>query len=67
MVQHTGGSQFLPDSEGLFRFRDLDEAARCLEKAAEDYEHHCRLARALAEKYFDARKVVKCVLERALA
>jgi len=67
VVQHTGASRFLPDSEGLFRFRDLDEAARCLKMAAEDYEHHSRLARALAEKHFDARKVVKRVLERALA
>jgi len=67
VVQHTGASRFLPDSEGLFRFRDLDGAARCLEMAAEDYEHHCRLARALAEEHFDARKVVKRVLERALA
>lgn len=67
LVQHTGPSRFLPDSAGLFRFRDVEEAACLLEKVAGDYERQCDLARALAEEYFDARKVVGSVLERALA
>ena len=66
VVQHTGPSRFLPDAAGMFRFRDLLEAARCLEQVAADYERQCRLARALAEEYFDAQKVVGRVLERAL-
>jgi hypothetical protein len=66
VVQHTGPSRLLPDSAGLFRFRDMEEAAHCLEAAAADYERQCRLARNLAEEYFDAQKVVKSVLERAL-
>jgi len=49
----------------LFRFRDVEEAARCLETAAADYERQCGLARALAEEHFDARKVVGRVLEQA--
>jgi hypothetical protein len=67
LVQYTGPSRFLPDSAGLFRFRDIEEAARFLETAAGDYERQSDLARALAEEYFDARKVVGSVLERALA
>jgi hypothetical protein len=67
VVQHTGPSRFLPDAEGLLRFRTMDEAVGCLDTVAADYDHQCRLARALAEEYFDARKVVKRVLERALA
>jgi hypothetical protein len=66
VVQHTGPSGFLPDAAGLFRFRSLEEAARHLGTAAADYERQSRLARALAEEYFDARKVVGSVLERAL-
>ena len=66
IVQHTGPSRFLPDSAGLFRFHDIEEAARLLEMVVADYEQQCRLARALAEEYFDARKVIGCVLERAL-
>jgi hypothetical protein len=57
----------LPDSEGLFRFRNLEEAARALSAVESDYERHCRLARELAEEHFDAQKVVGRLLERALA
>jgi hypothetical protein len=67
VVQHTGPSGFLPDAAGLFRFRSLEEAARALDAVEADYEHQCRLARQLAQEYFDARKVVGSVLERALA
>jgi len=67
VVQHTGPSSFLPDAEGLFRFRSPEEAAVSLSMAESDYERHSRAARALAEEFFDARKVVGSVLERALA
>lgn len=67
IVQHTGPSRFLPDAEGLFRFRNIEEAARALEMATSDYDRHCAAARALAEEYFDAQKVATSVLERALA
>jgi hypothetical protein len=67
VVQHTGPSRFLPDAAGLFRFHDLKEAAHCLETVAADYEQQCKLARKLAEEYFDAQKVVGRVLEQALA
>jgi hypothetical protein len=67
VIQHTGPSRFLPDSEGLVRFRTLEEAARALCAVEADYERHCRLARELAEEHFDAQKVVGRVLERALA
>jgi hypothetical protein len=67
LVEHTGPSRILPDADGLLRFRDLDEAV-CLLAAAEfDYEHHCRAARALAERWFGAKQVVGSVLERALS
>jgi len=67
VVQHTGLSRFLPDSEGLFRFRDMEDAGQALSAVESDYERHCRLARELAEEHFDAQKVVGRVLERALA
>lgn len=67
VIQHTGPSRFLPDADGLFRFHDLKEAAHCLETVAADYEQQCKLARKLAEEYFDAQKVVGRVLEQALA
>lgn len=50
----------------MFRFHDVEEAARGLEAAAADYEPQYKLARALAEEYFDSQKVVGRVLELAL-
>jgi len=66
VVQHTGPSRFLPDRGGLFRFRDFDEAAQCLDAVVTDYDHQCRLARNLSEEHFNAKTVISRVLEKAL-
>ncbi len=63
VVQHTGRSEYLPEREGMFRVRDLAEAADALETAAADYERHGRAARQLAETYFDAAANARRVLE----
>jgi hypothetical protein len=67
VVQHTGPSRFLPDDAGLCRFHDVGDAVRLLEDVSANYERHSRCARAIAEEYFDAKKVAKSVVERALA
>jgi hypothetical protein len=67
VVQHTGRSRFLPDGEGLFRFRTPDEAARALRAVESDYDRQAASARALAEAHFDGARVVRRVLERALS
>lgn len=66
VVQHTGPSEFLPDADGLFRFSTVGEAAAQLEAVAADYDHHSGAARALAEEFFDARKVAARLLEQAV-
>jgi hypothetical protein len=66
VVEHTGPSRFLPDAEGLLRFRDFDEAAAAIEDVESDYERQSRFARELAEEHFDGVQVVGRVLERAL-
>jgi len=66
IVQHTGPSRFLPDAEGLFRFRSIEEAAQMISLVEADYDRQCRAARALAETYFDAERVIGRMLERAL-
>jgi hypothetical protein len=63
VVQHTGRSEYLPEREGMFRVRDVAEAADALETAAVDYERHSRAARQLAETYFDAAANARRVLE----
>lgn len=66
VVQHTGPSWVLPTDAGMFRFQTLQEAARMLGQVAGDYERQSRLARALAEEHFDAARVARQLLERAL-
>ncbi len=66
VVQHTGPSSFLPNGEGMFRFATLEEAVDALATINRDYERHCRAARAIAEAYFDAKHVLRAILNVAL-
>ena len=63
IVEHTGSSSFLPDADGIFRFRNLTEAIQAFEKVSADYEHQCKRARALAEEFFDGRKIAENLLQ----
>jgi hypothetical protein len=65
VVEHTGPSKFLPEDEGIVRFRGLDGAVVALERVEAEYDRHARAARALAEEHFSAVRVVTAVLERA--
>lgn len=59
VIQDTGPSSLLPNGEGMFRFGTVEEAAAALDAVNADYQRHCRAAGALAETYFNARKVVE--------
>ena len=45
---------------------DFKTALECLEAVSTDYWKHSRFARSLVEKHFDAKNVIKHLLERAL-
>jgi hypothetical protein len=66
IVQHTGPSRFLPDAEGMFRFKTIDDALAAIDSMNSKYSHHCRAARALAEECFDAEQVLAALLDFAL-
>jgi hypothetical protein len=65
IVQDTGFSESLPCGQGLMAFSTLDEAASAVEHVNRDYDEHCRAARAIAERYFDAAVLLTGLLERA--
>ncbi len=67
VVQDTGPSAYLPNGEGMFRFSSPGQAAAALAEINADYERHCSAARRLAEEHFDARRVVKEILEHSLS
>jgi hypothetical protein len=51
---------------GVLPFSTLEEAVAGIEEVNSRYEFHCRAAREIAEEYFDARKVLTRLIERAM-
>ena len=66
IVQDTGFSAVLPTGEGLLPFRDLEGAIAAIETVESDYATHREAARGLAEEWFDSRKVLASLVERAM-
>jgi hypothetical protein len=67
LAQSTGLEHSLPTGRGLLTFSDVEEAAAGIREINGEYEEHCRAARSLAERFFDARKVLASMLEVALS
>ena len=66
VVQDTGFTRWLPTGEGVIAFNTPEEAVAGIEEIERRYALHCRAARAIAEEYFDARKILRRLLEEAL-
>jgi hypothetical protein len=64
VTQETGWSRFLPTGRGLFAFDGLGDAAEALRAAARDPVGQGRAARAIAEEFFDSRRVLNDLLTR---
>jgi hypothetical protein len=62
LAQETGFSRYLPIGEGLFPFTTVDDVLGAIEELNRDYPRHCRAARALAERFFDSRRVLSQLL-----
>jgi hypothetical protein len=62
VAQDTGFSKILPCGEGLFAFRTIEQAEAAIQAINTDYRRHCKTARAIAEEYFAAPKVVAKLL-----
>ena len=65
ITQETGFSKDLPSGEGLFGFSSMDDILAAVDAIRSDYRRHCDAARAIAEEYFEAEKVVGSMLARA--
>jgi len=65
LVQETGFSQTLPTGEGLIAFRTLEEAVAGAEEIVDRYPQHRAAARQIAERYFDADRVLPRFCEEA--
>jgi hypothetical protein len=66
VVQDTGFSDVLPVGEGILAFTDPDGAVAGIREVEARYERHARAARAIAEEFFEAGKVLSALTETAL-
>jgi hypothetical protein len=64
LVQDTGFTRQYPGGMGLVPFTNLDEAAEGARRIVSQYAEHCRSARAIAEEYFAAPKVLGNLLRQ---
>jgi hypothetical protein len=65
VVQETGWSEFIPAGDGLLAFSTLEEAADAIADINDHYAEHQAAARALAEQFFEAKKVCHDLLVQA--
>ncbi len=65
VVQETGFSKVLPSGKGILPFSTMEEAAQAIELLARDPQEHATAALELAREWFDYRKVLGCLLEKA--
>jgi hypothetical protein len=63
VVQDTGFSEWLTSPGGVIAFKTPEEALTGIEEVNSRYTQHCKAARAVAEEYFDARRVLTELLE----
>lgn len=64
ITQETGWSKYIPAGNGLFAFTNESEAIEAIREVKMNSQIHSRRARALAEEYFDSRKVLGSMLEQ---
>ena len=65
VVQETGWSDYIPAGDGLLAFSTLDEAVDAIADINDHYAEHQAAARALAEQFFEAKKVCNDLLVQA--
>ncbi len=65
ITQETGFTQYYGGSKGLFAFSSVAEIADAVKRINADYKKHSKAARELAREIFEAKTVLKSLLDRA--
>jgi len=66
ITQASGFDRWLPTGDGLFSFTTPDEALAALNAIHADYPGHARGARAIAQEFFEAKRVLSALLDAAV-
>jgi hypothetical protein len=67
IVQSTGFEHLLPTGAGVLTFNDLEGAKTAVEHLRINPARHAKAALAIANEYFDARRVLTQLIEQALS
>jgi len=65
ITQETGFSNILPTGEGLFGFETMDDILRAVGAIERNYDRAAGAARAIANEYFAADRVIGSLMQRA--
>jgi len=63
LVQDTGWTAHLPHGDGLLAFSTPAEALAGLDRINGDYDRHARCAADIAHEHFDARRILRALLD----
>jgi hypothetical protein len=63
ITQDTGFGAVIPTGEGLFAYKTMDEIVAAFDSIERDYRRHSKAARAVAEEYFRAEKVLAKLID----
>lgn len=63
LVQDTAIEKNLPVGEGLLTFKDMNDIIEGIKNINSNYVLHCKMARNIAEEYFDSNKILKEILK----
>ena len=66
ITQETGFTAHYGTQEGLFSFSSMEEIVEAVAAIRADYKKHSRAALEIAREVFEAEKVLKSLLERAV-
>jgi hypothetical protein len=65
VTQDTAFGKFVPTGEGLFAFTTVEEAVDAFARIEADYMRHAAAARRIATEHFDAKRVLRRLVEDA--
>lgn len=63
ITQDTAWSRLLPNGRGLLAFHDEESAIEALQRVESDPKTHAGAARAIAQEYFDSKRVLREMLD----
>jgi hypothetical protein len=66
-VEDTGFGKVIPTGRGVVPFSDMDGAVAAIRAIESDYRAHASAARDIAVEYFDSAKVLRKLVDSALA